>query len=137
MESFISTFNAISSTKSLIKMPSAIDPEKNLIDTVQTLEFETLPERYGWQTENGRGYRIKEQLCGTERPLRVVAVGAGAAGICLAKYLPEQLHNVTLSIYDKNPELGGTWYENRFVAFEPVPFRPCTKKSHHWCLEFC
>ncbi|CAI4215879.1 unnamed protein product [Parascedosporium putredinis] len=47
-------------------------------------------------------------------PLRVIALGAGASGICLAKFLPEQLKNVQLAIYDKNPEYGGTWYENRY-----------------------
>lgn len=77
--------------------------------------FEALPTRYGWQTQNERGYKIEEQLFGSERPLRVVALGAGAAGICLAKFLPELLHNVTLAIYDKNPEFGGTWYENRYA----------------------
>lgn len=83
---------------------------------VEIPHFESLPQLYGWETENSKGYKIKEQLCGAERPLRVVAVGAGASGICLAKYLPDQLHNVSLSIYEKNPELGGTWYENRCVT---------------------
>lgn len=89
-------------------MPSAVN---------NTPDFENLPERYGWQTENGRGYRINEQLCGTTRPLRVVAIGAGAAGICLAKYLPDRLDNVALAIYEKNPEFGGTWFENKYVGW--------------------
>src|ERR1700753_2766518 len=90
------------------KMPSAINTFP---------DFENLPERYGWPNQNSRGYRIKEQLCGTTRPLRVIAIGAGAAGICLAKYLPERLDNVALAIYDKNPEFGGTWFENRYVGW--------------------
>ncbi|BCS28059.1 flavin-containing monooxygenase [Aspergillus puulaauensis] len=77
-------------------------------------DLEALPSRYGWPTENESGYRIREQLFGTERPLRVVSLGAGVGGICLAKYLPEQLQNVSLTVYDKNPEVGGTWYENRY-----------------------
>lgn len=76
-------------------------------------DLEALPSRYGWPTENERGYRIKEQLFGAVRPLRVVSLGAGVGGICLAKYLPDQLKNVSLTVYDKNPEVGGTWYENR------------------------
>ena len=79
------------------------------------LDFESQPKRYGWQVKNDNGYEIKESLLGAARPIRVVALGAGAAGICLAKFLPEQLQNVSLSIYDKNPEIGGTWYENRLV----------------------
>ncbi|CAM5999618.1 unnamed protein product [Sphagnum balticum] len=81
-------------------------------------DFESFPERYGWSTEDDSGYKIKEQLYATERPLRVVALGAGMGGICLAKFLSDQLKNVSLTIYDKNPEVAGTWYENsrRFHA---------------------
>lgn len=89
--------------------------------------FEDLPARYGWQTQNERGYKIKEKLFGSERPLRVVALGAGAAGICLAKFLPELLHNVSLAIYDKNPEFGGTWYENRYVTISIVRWNPVSQ----------
>lgn len=77
-------------------------------------DLDSLPQKYGWQTENDRGYRIKEQLCGTERPLRVVHIGAGASGIYLAKFLPERLNNVSFICYEKNSEIGGTWLENKF-----------------------
>lgn len=46
-------------------------------------------------------------------PLRVIAVGGGISGVNLAKLIPQKLNNVALTIYEKNPELGGTWYENR------------------------
>ncbi len=78
-------------------------------------DFESFPERYGWSTEDESGYKIKEQLYATERPLRVICLGAGMGGICLAKFLKDQLKNVSLNIYDKNPEVGGTWYENRYI----------------------
>lgn len=76
-------------------------------------DFEALPAKYGWPTQNERGYKIKERLCGSDRPLRVIALGAGCSGICLARFLPERLRNVSLAIYDKNSEVGGTWFENR------------------------
>jgi hypothetical protein len=84
-------------------------------DTPSLPDFESFPDKYGWPRENEQGYRIQEQLCGTERPLRVIHAGAGASGICLAKFLPEQLRNVELVCYDKNPDIGGTWWENRYV----------------------
>ncbi|KAH8695626.1 cyclohexanone monooxygenase [Talaromyces proteolyticus] len=99
-------------------------------------DFETLPEKYGWVTDNGKGYKIKEALFGTERSLKVIALGAGAAGICLAKYLPLQLRNVSLSIYDKNPEVGGTWYENRYPGCAcDIPshiYQFSWAKNPHW-----
>ena len=87
--------------------------ESDKIASGELSNFESFPEKYGWETQNDRGYKIVEELCGTKRPLRVIALGAGASGICLARFLPQQLENVSLSIYDKNPEFGGTWYENR------------------------
>ncbi len=78
------------------------------------MDFQTYPGRYGWPTQNANGYKINEQPSGTERPLKVISLGAGVGGICLAKFLPDRLRNVSLTIYDKNPEYGGTWYDNRF-----------------------
>ncbi|EEU41316.1 uncharacterized protein NECHADRAFT_45940 [Fusarium vanettenii 77-13-4] len=48
------------------------------------------------------------------RPLRVVVIGAGFSGINAAIRIPQRLKNVDLSIYEKNPDIGGTWYENRY-----------------------
>ncbi|KAL6248698.1 hypothetical protein RBB50_004953 [Rhinocladiella similis] len=77
-------------------------------------ELETLPDRYGWPRQSASGYRIQEQLSGTERPIRVIHVGAGASGICFSKFAAESLTNVTWICYDKNPDIGGTWLENRY-----------------------
>lgn len=78
-------------------------------------DFSSYPAAYHWETVNENGYKITEELYGTEKPIRVVAIGAGASGINLAKFLPEQVNNLTLKIYDKNAEVGGTWFENTFV----------------------
>lgn len=48
------------------------------------------------------------------RPLRVIVIGAGFSGIYLGIRIPQRLRNVELVIYDKNPEVGGTWYENKY-----------------------
>jgi hypothetical protein len=66
---------------------------------------EDLPLKYGWPTQNARGYKIHEENCGTMRPFRVIHVGAGASGICFAKFAEEMLTNVTIQIYDKNPDV--------------------------------
>ncbi|KAH8692574.1 hypothetical protein BGW36DRAFT_399412 [Talaromyces proteolyticus] len=64
--------------------------------------------------ENEHGYRIKEQLFGMEKPLRIIHVGAGASGICFSKFLQDRMRNVSLVCYDKNEDIGGTWLENRY-----------------------
>ena len=76
-------------------------------------DFESFPSLYGWQTQNEKGYRIKEQLCGSKRRMRVIHIGAGASGICFSKFADESLENVEWICYDRNPDIGGTWLENR------------------------
>ncbi|KAF5010123.1 hypothetical protein FDECE_3709 [Fusarium decemcellulare] len=47
------------------------------------------------------------------RPIRVVVLGAGISGIAFA-YKARELENVTYQIYDKNSDVGGTWFESRY-----------------------
>jgi hypothetical protein len=50
----------------------------------------------------------------TPRKLRVVCIGTGFSGLILAYKLKHErpLDFVDYTIYEKNPEVGGTWYEN-------------------------
>ncbi|KAL2831028.1 putative dimethylaniline monooxygenase [Aspergillus pseudoustus] len=74
-----------------------------------------LAAQHRWpQEDRATGYRITESLAGSKRPMRIVHVGCGAAGICLAKFIPERMENVSFVCYDKNADVGGTWLENRY-----------------------
>ena len=48
------------------------------------------------------------------RPMRVICIGAGISGIITAIRFPQKLKNVELQIYEKNTDVGGTWFENRY-----------------------
>ncbi|KAH0844043.1 hypothetical protein FOPE_08936 [Fonsecaea pedrosoi] len=93
-------------------------PPRNskVVETIAQInrDLETLPDRYGWPRQSVNGYRIQEQLSGTERPIRIIHVGAGASGICFSKFAAESLHNAEWVCYDKNADIGGTWLENRY-----------------------
>jgi cation diffusion facilitator CzcD-associated flavoprotein CzcO len=52
------------------------------------------------------------------RPLKVICLGAGYSGILTAIRLPQRIPNLELVIYEKNDDIGGTWYENRLVRLE-------------------
>lgn len=60
-------------------------------------------------------YRITEEPIGTRRPLRVVCMGAGYSGLMMAIIFNERMKdsNATLAIYERNADIGGTWFENR------------------------
>jgi len=61
-------------------------------------------------------YRVLEQYHSKPRKLRVACVGAGASGLCLAYKMEKMLvpNSWELTLFEKNPQFGGTWYENTY-----------------------
>ncbi len=60
-------------------------------------------------------YTILEQPIGTRRPIRVVCLGAGYSGLMMGIVFNERMQdaNAEFVIYERNEDLGGTWFENR------------------------
>lgn len=59
-------------------------------------------------------YVVSKEAIHTPRHVRLVCIGAGIAGIAAAYKYEHQLSNVSLVIYEKNGDVGGTWLENRY-----------------------
>ncbi|KAI0136174.1 hypothetical protein BJ170DRAFT_585 [Xylariales sp. AK1849] len=59
-------------------------------------------------------YTIPDTFLGARQPIKVIVIGFGVSGINVAHVLGQQIKssNITLQIYEKNRELGGTWFEN-------------------------
>jgi hypothetical protein len=74
-------------------------------------------ESQSHEGKNGHsGYTaVEEHDLGEPRPLRIVTIGAGAAGLNMARHLELHMKNVEHIIYEKNADVGGTWFENRSV----------------------
>ena len=47
-----------------------------------------------------------------DRRVKVICIGAGFSGILAGIRFPQRIQNLDFTIYEKNPEVGGTWYEN-------------------------
>jgi 4-hydroxyacetophenone monooxygenase len=86
-----------------------------------------------------RTVKLERQLTEDERhDYNVVVIGAGVSGLVMALRLKEL--GVPFSIVEKNDELGGTWYENRYPGcrvdipshFYSYSFEP----SHEWTQFF-
>lgn len=73
-------------------------------------------------------YSIKEAPLGAPKHLRIVTIGAGASGINLIRTLRNTLPAGTFEhvVYEKNKDVGGTWYENRY------PGCRCDVPSHDY-----
>ncbi|CAN8099376.1 unnamed protein product [Discula destructiva] len=73
-------------------------------------------------------YTVREQPLGTRKPLRIVCIGAGVSGINLLRTLRINLTDYEAVVYEKNSEVGGTWFENRY------PGCKCDIPSH--CYQY-
>lgn len=100
-----------------------------------------------WHQPTETGYTITSNLLGEpfrqSEPFKVVMMGAGAAGIDFLHHATRSLEdlNVEIKCFDKNPDVGGTWYENRYPGCAcdgPSPsyqfaWRPNPDWSHYYC----
>ena len=86
-----------------------------------------------------RAVKLERQLTDDERDgYHVIVVGAGLSGLAMGLRLKEM--GVPFTIVEKNDELGGTWYENRYPGcrvdipshFYSYSFEP----SHEWSQFF-
>lgn len=66
----------------------------------------------------------------TERHIRVIVVGTGPSGLLFAYKLQRSFTNFSLTLYDKNPEISGTWFENRY------PGCACDIPAHNYTYTF-
>lgn len=83
-----------------------------------------------WSAPTASGYSIGNTLVGephgdpdAPRPFKIIMIGCGAAGIdflhhCFTEKLLERMvpggKEIEVVAYDKNPQPGGTWFENRY-----------------------
>lgn len=71
-------------------------------------------------------YTVREQPLGTPKHLRIVCTGAGVSGINLLRTLRVNLQDYEVVVYEKNENVGGTWFENRY------PGCKCDIPSHSY-----
>lgn len=71
-------------------------------------------------------YVIKEDPIGTLRRVRIVTIGAGVSGINMIRTLRLHTSNFEHVVYEKNSEIGGTWYENSYPGLR------CDIPSHNY-----
>jgi cation diffusion facilitator CzcD-associated flavoprotein CzcO len=60
---------------------------------------------------------IREQYLRQPRSLKIITIGAGFSGLILAHKIQNQYKlsdRIEHVIYEKNPDIGGTWYQNRY-----------------------
>ncbi|ANB13681.1 hypothetical protein AWJ20_4624 [Sugiyamaella lignohabitans] len=71
-------------------------------------------------------YNLSETYAEEPRPAKCIVIGAGVSGICFTYKAKQIMENFDFVIYEKNPEVGGTWYESRY------PGCSCDIPSHSY-----
>lgn len=88
-----------------------------------------IAQMYDYPPANPEGeYKILNQYHSKPSKMRVACVGAGASGLCLAYKMERMLTpgSWELTLFEKNPMFGGTWYENTY------PGVACDIPSHDY-----
>lgn len=57
---------------------------------------------------------VSDKPIHTERPVKIIGAGTGVSGLLFAYKLQRSFENVELTIYEKNEDIGGTWFENKY-----------------------
>ncbi|KAL1851648.1 hypothetical protein VTK73DRAFT_9325 [Phialemonium thermophilum] len=74
------------------------------------------------------------------RPLRVAVVGGGLTGVTAGALLPAKVPGIQLTIYEKNRDFGGTWFENVYPGVRcDVPshvYQSTFAPKHDWSDRF-
>ncbi|PTB55088.1 hypothetical protein M431DRAFT_116346 [Trichoderma harzianum CBS 226.95] len=74
------------------------------------------------------------------RELNVVVIGAGLAGILAGILLPKKVPGIKLTIYEKNADVAGTWFENIYPGVRcDVPahvYQSTFEPNTQWTEEF-
>jgi cation diffusion facilitator CzcD-associated flavoprotein CzcO len=59
-------------------------------------------------------FQFEEHSIDEPRPIRIIVIGGGPCGIISAIRLHQRIKNVSIQIYDKNGDFGGTWHQHRY-----------------------
>lgn len=62
----------------------------------------------------GTPFAFRDHPVDEGRKIRVVIIGAGLSGIALYIRLLQHVPGASITVFEKNPCVGGTWYENRY-----------------------
>ncbi|RAH79614.1 dimethylaniline monooxygenase [Aspergillus japonicus CBS 114.51] len=66
------------------------------------------------KVQSRESYEIIDEPSRSRRKIRIIVIGAGASALNFAHDIDQSTLDIELVLYEKNPEIGGTWFENRY-----------------------
>jgi cation diffusion facilitator CzcD-associated flavoprotein CzcO len=80
--------------------------------------------------ENGYDAAPPSKPLDERRRLRVACMGSGFSGLYMTILAEKVFQNIDLVVYEKNSDVGGTWFENRY------PGCACDIPAHNYTYSF-
>ncbi|GKT89542.1 4-hydroxyacetophenone monooxygenase [Colletotrichum tofieldiae] len=84
--------------------------------------------------------KLVDRYIDEPRELRVAVVGAGLSGVLAGILLPAKVPGIKLTVYEKNADVGGTWFENIYPGVRcDVPahvYQSTFDPNTQWTEEF-
>ncbi|KAL3419955.1 4-hydroxyacetophenone monooxygenase [Phlyctema vagabunda] len=90
----------------VIDATPTITEKAELLSEVAELEVSAYSKAHTFELEDHPIDEVPE--------LKVAVIGAGLSGITAGVLLPAKVPGISLQIFEKNADVGGTWYENSF-----------------------
>ncbi|KAK4048940.1 hypothetical protein OIV83_004496 [Microbotryomycetes sp. JL201] len=86
---------------------------------------------HGSATNGTSSFKVEDfPIDSAHRKMKVAMIGAGFSGIMAGIRIPQRLRNCDLTIFEKNKDVGGTWFENHY------PGLCCDIPAHCYSLTF-
>lgn len=108
---------------------SRLYPDLRIIVTTPRISFDMtykLEEDQNGRESKASAYTVLEQPLGSMRPVKIITIGAGASGLNMIRTLRKNIPLAENIVYEKNPDIGGTWFENRYPGCQ------CDIPSHNY-----
>ncbi|THX19357.1 FAD/NAD(P)-binding domain-containing protein [Aureobasidium pullulans] len=99
-----------------------VDPKAPSVEVVETIQDSTKNtdpagrhvSEDDWVYPYPTDFKLSEHPIDDIRKLKVAVIGAGLAGVTAGALLPAKVPGIQLTILEKNSDVGGTWFENRY-----------------------
>jgi 4-hydroxyacetophenone monooxygenase len=115
-------------------------PEDMLVKMLSVAMAEHVPDEYGAFTaaQLGQTKFLEHKPFDVPEGFKALVIGAGVSGLCAAINL--QAHGVPFELIERNPTVGGVWWENKYPGAgvdTPNHLYSFSFASYDWQKYFC
>ncbi|KAF7795033.1 hypothetical protein EIP86_006177 [Pleurotus ostreatoroseus] len=95
-------------------MPTVLDRLRQLASHVDVMTPSAELDSSQADQPTNLGFKLGNFAIDDYRPMKIIVIGAGMSGILAGIRFRQYIQNLTLTIYEKESNIGGTWYVNKY-----------------------